>query len=104
MPRTKKTATTKKAPARAVAKKPAAAKKAKKAADHIKRPLTGYMFFAQAKRAGVVKAHPGITVPDQGRALGKLWKKATEAEKKPYLAKAAADKKRYEAAKAKAGE
>lgn len=81
------------------------------------------MFFANDNRDKVREENPGIsfgtfrwilsfgltslsqlTPPltgQVGKMLGDKWKALTEAERKPYDAKAAADKKRYEEEKAK---
>jgi hypothetical protein len=80
------------------------------------------MFFANDNRDKVREENPGITFgtfrlllphfltsPSQltphigqvGKMLGDKWKALTETERKPYDAKAAADKKRYEEEKAK---
>jgi len=86
-----------------------------------KRGLSAYMFFANDNRDKVREENPGISFgmlllisftcfsPSQltpyagqvGKMLGDKWKALTEAERKPYDAKAAADKKRYEEEKAK---
>jgi hypothetical protein len=80
------------------------------------------MFFANDNRDKVREENPGIsfgksflllpiTLPGQsqltphtgqvGKMLGDKWKALTETERKPYDAKAAVDKKRYEEEKAK---
>lgn len=80
------------------------------------------MFFANDNRDKVREENPGISfgktflllsiaLPGQsqltphigqvGKMLGDKWKALTETERKPYDAKAAADKKRYEEEKAK---
>jgi len=58
------------------------------------------MFYANQNRDQVKEENPGITFGQVGKKLGEQWKKLTGDEKKPYEAKAAADKKRYEEEKA----
>jgi hypothetical protein len=80
------------------------------------------MFFANDQRDKVREENPGISfgksflllpithagqsqltphIGQVGKMLGDKWKALTETERKPYDAKAAADKKRYEEEKAK---
>lgn len=77
------------------------------------------MFFANDTRDKVREENPGITfgkpsfysialtpiltphVGQVGKMLGDKWKALSETERKPYDAKAAADKKRYEEDKVK---
>lgn len=47
-----------------------------------KRKLSGYMKFANKNRSKVMR--PGMKVPDIGRALGKMWRGLSDAEKKSY--------------------
>jgi len=76
-------------------------KRAKKDPNAPKRGLSAYMFFANDNRDKVREENPGITFGQVGKSLGDKWKALTESERKPYDAKAAADKKRYEEEKAK---
>jgi hypothetical protein len=79
------------------------------------------MFFANDQRDKVREENPGISfgkscslffiltgqsqlnppIGQVGKMLGDKWKALTETERKPYDAKAAADKKRYEEEKIK---
>lgn len=68
--------------------------------DAPKRPLSAYMFFSQDQRATVKEDNPDATFGDLGKLLGAKWKEMSDSEKKPYTAKAEADKVRYESAKA----
>ncbi|KAJ5891903.1 Non-histone chromosomal protein 6 [Penicillium subrubescens] len=73
----------------------------KKDPNAPKRGLSAYMFFANDQRDKVREENPGISFGQVGKMLGDKWKALTETERKPYDAKAAADKKRYEEEKAK---
>ncbi|KAF7714393.1 Non-histone chromosomal protein 6 [Penicillium ucsense] len=73
----------------------------KKDPNAPKRGLSAYMFFANDNRDKVREENPGITFGQVGKMLGDKWKALSETERKPYDAKAAADKKRYEEEKAK---
>ncbi|KAK6391460.1 Non-histone chromosomal protein 6 [Oleoguttula sp. CCFEE 5521] len=65
-----------------------------------KRGLSAYMFFANDQRDKVREDNPGIKFGDVGKILGEKWKGLSDAQKKPYNAKAETDKKRYEDEKA----
>lgn len=96
MPKAAKTPTKK-------SKAPAKEKKEKKEKDPNapKRPLTAYFLFANDKRAGVKAENPTFKVTDVAKAIGELWKEASEADKAKYQKKADEEKKKYEAAVAK---
>jgi hypothetical protein len=80
-----------------------------------KRGLSAYMFFANDQRDKVREDNPGIKfgtssillrplpiltfLGEVGKMLGEKWKALNEKQRQPYDAKAAADKKRYEAEK-----
>jgi hypothetical protein len=83
--------------------RPAKKQKAARDPDAPKRPMSAYMLFAQKKRAEVVKAHPCLSGKQVVSKIGELWHEATDAEKKPFLAKAEVERARYakEAAKYK---
>ncbi|GAA5891480.1 hypothetical protein JCM8208_007297 [Rhodotorula glutinis] len=76
--------------------KATAAAKPKKDPNAPKRPLSAYMHFSQDKRSEVKEENPDVTFGEIGKLLGAKWKEATDDEKKPYQAKAEADKERYE--------
>ncbi|CCH45979.1 hypothetical protein BN7_5566 [Wickerhamomyces ciferrii] len=62
--------------------------------------LSAYMFFANDNRDIVRSENPGISFGGVGKLLGERWKALDDEGKKPYNAKAEADKKRYEEEKA----
>jgi len=74
-------------------------KRAKKAKDPNapKRSLSGFFFFANEKRSGIMSAHKDWKVSEVGSELGRLWRGMSAAQKKPYEDKAVKDKARYEA-------
>ena len=94
-----KKAPPKKSPAKKTAAKKAAPAKAKKDPSAPKRGLSAFMFFSQEQRPAVLKANPNIAFGEVGKKLGEAWAKCKDKSK--YEAKAAADKKRYDAAMAK---
>lgn len=61
-----------------------------------KRGLSAYMFFANEQRENVREENPGVSFGQVGKILGERWKALNDKQRAPYLAKAAADKKRYE--------
>eukprot|EP00557_Chaetoceros_sp_GSL56_P004862 CAMPEP_0176491844 /NCGR_PEP_ID=MMETSP0200_2-20121128/8652_1 /TAXON_ID=947934 /ORGANISM="Chaetoceros sp., Strain GSL56" /LENGTH=636 /DNA_ID=CAMNT_0017889307 /DNA_START=158 /DNA_END=2068 /DNA_ORIENTATION=+ len=71
-------------------------KKAKKDPNAPKRANSAYMIFCSAKRQQLLKSNPGITIPETGKVLGKMWNDATAKEKEKFNKLAANDKKRYE--------
>lgn len=70
--------------------------KKKKDPSAPKRPLSAYMFFANAKRKELMAENPKKTVGELGKELGALWKNLSEDDKKPYAKQAVKDKSRYE--------
>ncbi|ORY97785.1 high mobility group box domain-containing protein [Syncephalastrum racemosum] len=75
--------------------------RAKKDPNAPKRGLSAYMFFSQEQRTRAQQENPDATFGQIGKILGEMWGKMSDEEKKPYTDKAEADKKRYEAEKAK---
>lgn len=71
----------------------------KKDPNAPKRSLSAYMFFANEQRDVVRSENPGIAFGAIGKILGEKWKALDGEGKKPYEAKAEADKKRYETEK-----
>jgi structure-specific recognition protein 1 len=71
---TKATKTTKAAPK---------APKAEKAAvvDKPKRPLTSYINFCNATRAGIAASNPSFKFTDIGKELGARWRNLSDEEK-----------------------
>lgn len=67
-----------------------------------KRPTSAYFFFSNETRAALSAKNPGMPVSEIAKLLGAKWKELSADAKKPYEVKAEADKKRYEAEKAKA--
>jgi len=59
-----------------------------------KRATNAYLHFAAEKRAEYKK--PEMTAPQVAKALGDVWRDLSDAEKEPYMTRAANDKKRYE--------
>lgn len=65
-----------------------------------KHPLTAFQLYCNAKRPELKAASPEIGFPEMGKALGKMWKEVSDAEKQPYLDQAVKDKEAYSVAKA----
>ena len=60
--------------------------------------MSAFMFFANANRDKIKKAHPGCSFGEVGKHLGAAWAKASAADKSKAEGEAAKDKARYEAA------
>jgi len=71
--------------------------KKKKDPNAPKRALNAFMYFSKDIRPQVVKDNPELQkkVHDVSRIIGDKWKKMSDEEKKPYVAKSDADKQRY---------
>jgi len=50
------------------------------------KPLQPYMRFAAEKRPELLRQRPELTVPQQGSALGELWRNLSESERQRYKA------------------
>ena len=70
-------------------------KRGKKDKDAPKRPISAYFFYNQERRETLKKEKPNLDNKDLIRAMSEEWNKLTDEEKKPYVKKAEADKKRY---------
>ena len=55
-----------------------------------------YFFFAKAKLPEIKAEDDNLSHPEAMKKCGEAWKKATEEEKKPFLALQAVDKQRYD--------
>ena len=71
-------------------------KKAKKDKDAPKRPLSAYFFYIQERRETLKKEKPNLENKELIKTMGEEWNKLSDEEKKPYVKKAEADKKRYQ--------
>lgn len=74
----------------------AASKKAKKDADHPKRPLSAYLLYCASAREAVAAAHPDKKMTELSSVLGGQWKALPDADRAPYERAAGKDKARYE--------
>ncbi len=70
-------------------------KRGKKDKDAPKRPISAYFFYNQERREQLKKEKPNLDNKDLIRAMSEEWNKLTDEQKKPYVKKADADKKRY---------
>jgi len=66
-----------------------------------KRGMSSYMFFANELREKRTKEGKPFEIAAFGKEAGALWKALSDKDKKPYEAKAVADKSRYEKEKEK---
>jgi hypothetical protein len=57
----------------------------------VKRPLSAFMFFSQAKREAVKAANPDATFGGVGKLVGEAWRTASEEVKAEFQAKAKAE-------------
>ena len=70
-------------------------RRSKKDKDAPKRPISAYFLYNQERREKLKKEQPDLDNKDLIRAMSEEWNKLTDEEKKPYVKKAEADKKRY---------
>jgi len=70
--------------------------KRKKDPNAPKRPPSAFFVFCSDHRGRIKGEHPGISIGDIAKKLGELWGKQTPSDKKPYEAKAAKLKEKYE--------
>lgn len=73
-------------------------KRVKKDPNAPKKPMQAYFLFSQDQRAKVKAENPDLGTKDIARQLGQMWKAMSEEDKKPYAAKAAEEKAKYERA------
>ena len=71
-------------------------KKKQKKNKEVKGPLSAYMLYCKAKRAGVVAANKGMKSTDVMKKLAAMWRGADEKTRAEFEALAQKDKKRYE--------
>lgn len=69
--------------------------KPKKPKDAPKNARSGYILFSQDMRPVLKKEQPDLDAKDTLRALGAMWKEASEETKKKYQELAEEDKKRF---------
>ena len=80
-------------------KKEKRAKKAKKDKDAPKRAISAFFFYNQERREKKKKKKPNLDNKEIIKTMSAEWNALSDEKKKPYIAKAEADKKRYEAEK-----
>ena len=80
-------------------KKEKRTKKAKKDKDAPKRAISAFFFYNKERREKLKKEQPKLDNKEIIKTMSAEWNKLTDAQKKPYVQKAEADKKRYEAEK-----
>ena len=62
-----------------------AKKKSKKDSSAPKRPMSSFLSFSNSKRGQVKEANPGITNAQASKILSRMWKEATEEEKRGHV-------------------
>ncbi|XP_003741217.1 transcription factor SOX-8-like [Galendromus occidentalis] len=55
---------------------------------HIKRPMNAFMVWAQAARRKLSDHHKNLHNAELSKTLGKLWKKLSDEEKRPFIEEA----------------
>ena len=80
-------------------KKERKTKKAKKDKDAPKRAIAAFFFYNQQRREKLKKEKPNLDNKEIIKTMSAEWNALPDEKKKPYFAKAEADKKRYEAEK-----
>ena len=69
--------------------------KKRKDVNAPKKALTSYQIWGKDVRTTLAKANPTWDMPTMSKKMGEMWNKMTEDDKKPFVAKAEADKVRY---------
>ncbi|KAH3766533.1 transcription factor A, mitochondrial [Pelomyxa schiedti] len=64
--------------------------------NHPKRPKPAYLIFVGDRRPGFVAATPGMRPVEYMKKLGEMWKSMSPEDKQPFVAKAEAEKQRYQ--------
>ena len=77
-------------------KKERKSKKSKKDPNAPKRAISAFFFYNKERREKLKKEKPNLDNKEIIKVMSDEWNKLSDAEKKPYVAKAEADKKRYE--------
>uniref|UniRef100_A0A3B3QVK2 Transcription factor A, mitochondrial n=1 Tax=Paramormyrops kingsleyae TaxID=1676925 RepID=A0A3B3QVK2_9TELE len=62
-----------------------------------KKPMNGYMFFAQQQRPVIVRQNPGFKIIEVTQKIAMQWRELTPEQKKPFEEASAAAKKQYNA-------
>ena len=62
--------------------------KEEKKAEHIKRPMNGFMVWSSRKRREMMKENPQMHNSQISRRLGVMWREMTKEEKSPFIAEA----------------
>ena len=62
-----------------------AKKKSKKDASAPKRPMSSFLSFSNSNRGKVKEANPGITNAQASKILAKMWKEASDEEKREHI-------------------
>ena len=76
-------------------KKERKTKKAKKDKDAPKRAISAFFFYNQERREKLKKEQPKLDNKEIIKTMSAEWNALSDEKKKPYVAKAEADKKRY---------
>ncbi|KAI3417149.1 FACT complex subunit SSRP1 [Psidium guajava] len=71
-------------------------KQKKKDPNAPKKAMSGYNFFLQTESEKMKRSNPGLSFGDVSREIADKWRGMSAEEKEPYVAKAVADKKRYQ--------
>ena len=70
-------------------------KKAKKDKDAPKKAISAFFFYNKERRPILKKEQPSLDNKQIIKTMSEEWNKLSDEKKKPYIAKAEADKKRY---------
>ena len=63
--------------------------------DVPKKPITSYFYYTNEGRVILKKENPKLNTREIARLIGVEWRRMNNKEKKPFIDKAEADKKRY---------
>ena len=83
---------------RSPAKRASAKKKVRRVGP--KRAMTAYFCFATEARSRIAADRPELSMTEQAKEMGALWKRMSDSEKQKYIEMAQKDRERYESEKA----
>jgi len=72
-------------------------KRAKKDPSAPKRPMSAFLYFSQDRRGSLKSVNPTMRNTEISSILGKLWRDATDEDRRPYVERELHDRNKYKA-------
>jgi len=72
-------------------------KRAKKDPSAPKRPMSAFLYFSQDRRGSLKTANPTMRNTEISSILGKLWRDASDEDRRPYVERELFDRNKYKA-------